>query len=138
MMRRMKVRVIQLYADHVQEQLKPLALGLKQQGYLDAEIEEALEGLRPMFDQGIEDVLRQVTVCGLNAGANDGGNWAELSLSMLRRAFDRPQANPALLIKEIAAGLDLMERSGVFERDGRLFLPAGGSSPIVEVNHGGA
>jgi hypothetical protein len=76
-----------------------------------------------MFDQGIEDVLRQVTVIGLELGANDNDGWAELSLPLLRGAFDRPEANPAILIKSIANGLNLMEKSGVYEQDGRLFHP---------------
>ena len=122
MMRRIKVEAIRLYADHVQKQLEPLAHGLAQQGYSAAEIEEAIETLRPMFDQGMEDVLRQLTVAGLNEPANDDDGWAELSVAMLRRAFERPKANPAILLKNIAAGLDLMEKSGVYERDGKLYL----------------
>jgi hypothetical protein len=135
MMRRMKVQAVELYARHVQKQLEPLAKGLAQQGYSDTEIEDAIEGLRPMFDQGIEDVLRQVTVIGLELRSNDNDNWAELSLSLLRRAFDRPEANPAILIRNLATGLDLMERSGVYERDGKLYLPnVEPQSPIVSVS----
>jgi hypothetical protein len=135
MMRTMKVRAIKLYAEHVRTQLAPLAQSLKQQGYSEAEIEEAIESLRPMFDQGIDDVLRQVTVIGLEMGANDNDGWAELSVEMLRRAFDRLEANPAILIKNIASGLDLMEKTGVYEHGGRLYVPDE-RHPVVSVAHG--
>ena len=127
MMRRMKVRAIELYAQHVQKQLEPLAKGLAERGYSETEIEEAIEALRPIFDRGVENMLRQVTVIGLEMRANDNDEWAERSVPMLRRAFERPEANPAILIKNIAFGLDIMERAGVYERDGKLFYP--GSEP---------
>jgi hypothetical protein len=131
--RRLKVEAIRRYAEHVQKRLEPLVHGLAAQGYSEAEIEEAIEGLRPMFDEGMEDVLRQITVIGLELRQNDNDGWAELSLPLLRRAFERPQANPAILIKNIAHGLDLMEKSGVHERDGKLFCP-GSESHIVKVD----
>jgi hypothetical protein len=135
MMRKIKVRAIQLYAEHVRTQLEPLAQSLKQQGYSEDEIEKAIESLRPIFDSGIDDVLRQLTVFGFKIRANDNDGWAELSVGMLRRAFDRPEANPAILIKNIASGLELMEKTGVYERGGRLYVPDE-SPPVVSVAHG--
>lgn len=133
--RQLKVRAIELYADHVRRELEPLAFGLKAKCCSDDEIAERLEELRPAFEAGINDVLLQVTIAGLKAGANDDG-WAELSVDMLTRAFERPEANPALRVKQLAAGLALMERTGVYERDGRLYMPDE-PSPIASVASGG-
>jgi hypothetical protein len=132
--RQAKVRMIELYAEHVRKELQPIAFGLKARGCTDDEIEERIEALRPAFEQGINDVLLQVTVAGLRAGACDDG-WAELSIDMLRKAFDRPAANPALRVKELAAGLRLLEETGVVERDGKLYLPnVEPQSPIARMD----
>ena len=100
-------------------------------GCSDEEVEQRIEELRPAFEKGIQDVLLQVTIMGLKEGVNDNG-WAELSVPLLMQAFQRPQANPAILVKEVARGLELMEQTGVVERDGRLYLP-NEASPIAHV-----
>ena len=133
MIRQLKVRAIELYAQHVEHQLEPIAEGLAAQGLSEAEIEAEIEGLRPVFDKGVEDVLRQCAVIALQVRVNDDSRWAELSIDLLRKGFDRPQANPAIIIKSLANGLAILERAGVYERDGRLFAPGYDDSPIASV-----
>ena len=94
-----------------------------------------LAGSRPVFVAGIDDVLRQCTVIELQERANDRNDYAELSIDLLRKGFGRSACNPAILIQSYANGLAIMERTGVYERDGRLYLPDE-ASPIASVAHG--
>lgn len=136
MNRQLKVKAIQLYADHVQHQLEPLAEGLAAQGMSEDDIEATIEGLRPAFDKGVEDVLRQCAVIELQERVNDNNNWAELSIDLLRKGFDRPECNPAILIQYLANGLAIMEQAGVDEIDGKLYLP-GEASAIARIHREG-
>ena len=129
--RRAKVGVITVYADRFRQDIEPLAFGLRALGHSETEIEDRLEELRPAFRSGVEDLLLQVTVMALKENVVDDG-WAELSVDLLRQSLDKPGVNPAMLVKGLAQGLRIMEETGVYERDGKLYVP-GSSSHVVSV-----
>ena len=67
-----KAKVLTLYAEHMEHQLLTFAQAMARDGYDQAQIMEAIETTRPMFNEGAKKALRHVTIAAMHAEALSG------------------------------------------------------------------